>query len=110
MPCTVGVRRIITRTHVHRYIVYLAICYWLIDPGPAGQAQRQSSGGKTSGSKGTASDTSAPQNSSDDAQLALQRMEKIREKNRRAQARHREKVKVRASSPLFRRIQQAMNP
>lgn len=86
---------------MHRYNLYRAICEGFIDAGLAGQEQRQSSGGMTSGSKGTASGTSAARNSSDDAQLAVQRMEKIREKNRRAQARRREKVKVRASSPLF---------
>lgn len=52
---------------------------------------QQSSGGVNSG---TGSGTSAAQVSSDDADLALRRMDKIREKNRRAQAKHREKVKV----------------
>lgn len=55
-------------------------------------SKQQSSGGTTGGSRGAASGMS--RDNSDEVDLAVRRMEKIREKNRRAQARHREKVKV----------------
>jgi hypothetical protein len=48
-----------------------------------------------SGSHGAHSSTSAVNLSSNAADVAMRRIEQVREKNRRAQAKHREKVKVR---------------